>query len=200
LEFGLTQAFLQVNAKLAAEYDYDFIIGSIHSVDGVELYHAAHGRLPDEPFAMQLTSHDTNVAEACISRYLTYAKEMVVLSSYFDSFGHIDYIARYLPRLADNFYYEKFTCEFDALLKVIAERELALEINTNLFDGDGTAEKVMLRICNRFAELGGQFCTIGSDAHKVKNIGKCIENAKEIATASGLTAVYYKERKPIVCG
>jgi len=194
LELGLTQAYLSENKKLAAD-DYDFIIGSIHTVDGIELYQACHGKLPKEPFAQQLKTAPT----ACISRYLSYAKEMIELYGFFDSFGHIDYIARYLPQLSQNFSYANFTAEFDALLKALAEREIALEINTCLL-GKIDAGKTMLEICCRFAELGGRLCTIGSDAHKVSSLGRNFKDAKEIAETTGLMVVYYKERKPVRCG
>jgi histidinol-phosphatase (PHP family) len=198
LEFGLTRAFAAKNKKIAAG-DYDFIIGSIHSVDGVELYQAAHGNLPKEKFAQEFISGDEKKIIECIRRYLTYAREMIELNDFFDSFGHIDYISRYVAQATKNFFYENFPEEFDALLKIISEKNIALEINTNKF-GDGRAEKIMQKICTRFAELGGKFCTIGSDAHKIKNIGKCIHAAKEIAASANLSPVYFKERKPFRCG
>jgi histidinol-phosphatase (PHP family) len=199
LECGLTQAFLPENKKRAAN-DYDFIIGSIHSVDGAELYNAANGRLPDEEFARRLTSGDENSVFECVRRYLIYAREMAEISNYFDSFGHIDYISRYVPLAEKFFSYENFPVEFDALLKIISEKNLVLEINTNTFGGKNAhAEKIMQKICTRFHELGGRFCTIGSDAHKVKNVGKCISAAKEIAQSSNLIPVYFKERKAIRC-
>jgi len=192
LEFGLTQAYLSEHKKLC-EYDYDFIIGSIHSVDGVELYHACHGKLPDEPYSRQIKSAP---AEA-IERYLTYANEMVLLYDFMDSFGHIDYIARYLPLLAENFSYAGFATEFDALFKTLAEREIALEINTCFIKETG---KTLFELCRRFRELGGRLCTIGSDAHKVEDLGRNFKDAIKIADESGLAVVYFKERKPVCCG
>jgi histidinol-phosphatase (PHP family) len=202
LEIGLTKAFLPANKQLAA-CDYDFIIGSVHGVDGVDLYKAGTKRkgFMHEPYAQQMHSADT--VDECISRYLTYAKEMAELDCFYDAFGHIDYIARYAPLAGENFFYDKFTAEFDALLKALAERGLALEINTCLFGiahQMKNAEKVMLDICRRFAQLGGRLCTIGSDAHRVERLGHCISSAIEIARDSGLTAVYFKERKAIPCG
>ncbi|MCL1844363.1 MAG: hypothetical protein FWF77_00460, partial [Defluviitaleaceae bacterium] len=62
------------------------------------------------------------------------------------------------------------------------------------------AENVMLKICSRFRELGGRMCTIGSDAHVLKNVGYGAKIGAEIADAAGLAVVHYKERKPIRCG
>jgi len=193
LELGLTTAAMGKNKNLAAN-DYDFIIGSVHSMDGVELYHAITGKVKEEEFTQML---DTS-PRSCIARYLTYAREMVESSDFFDAFGHIDYIARYHHGLRAEFSYENFPEEFDGLLKALAANEIALEINTYLFGG--FAEKVMPWICRRFAQLGGRFCTIGSDAHDVSQLGRHFPSAYEMAETSGLTAVYYKERKPIRCG
>jgi histidinol-phosphatase (PHP family) len=186
LEFGMTQAFLSANKKIA-EGDYDFIIGAIHSVDGVELYNALNGLLPGENFS------------PCISRYLIYAREMVeAYDGVIDAFAHIDYFARYTREIADNFFYENYAQEFDALLKILAEREIALEINTNRF-GDETAQKTMFELCRRYKELGGRICTIGSDAHKTEKLAYCFADAKKIAHEAQLAVVNFKNRKPIRC-
>lgn len=225
LEFGLTAAFAQANATLAAG-DYDFIIGSVHSVDGIELYKAGTKRgvigdeYVNEPYAAGL--HSPSKVDECIARYFAYAREMVEICGFFDAFGHIDYIARYGRLVAENFSYEKFAQEIDALLKSLAEREIALEINTGRFGrGYGVSPgntytvapepelspadlqkpvKIIRKICRRFAELGGRFCTIGSDAHDIASLGRGFAEAKEIASDAGLAVVYFKERKPVTCG
>lgn len=211
LEIGLTKTALQPNREIAVG-DYDFIIGSIHSVDGDEIYHVAHGNVkPRTSFGKLILSDEANSADLCIRRYLNYAREMVEVSDFFDSFGHIDYIARYVPKLERNFFYDNFTEELDKLLKIIAERELALEINTQGFGrtplphpsglgSEFSRESVMLEICRRFVALGGRFCTIGSDAHTLPTLGKNFKDAIKIAEYAGLAVVCFKERKPIRCG
>jgi histidinol-phosphatase (PHP family) len=197
LEIGLSKAFAKKNAALAASFDYDFIIGSVHCVDGADIYYACDGKTPQEAFTRRITSRDENEVRLAISQYLTYSREVVEHNAFFDAFGHIDYIARILPFVSKIFSYENFSQEFDSLLKAIAEREIALEINTCLF-ATLPAEKY-LKIYSRFAELGGRFCTIGSDAHAVFQLARHMDDAKKIAEATGLSVVYYKERKPIRC-
>ncbi|MCL2223946.1 MAG: histidinol-phosphatase HisJ family protein [Defluviitaleaceae bacterium] len=194
LELGLTKAFSPANKELA-DGDYDFILGSVHIVDGVELYFACNGTLPQEPFSHTLQ----HAPHEAISRYLRYAAEVVEQDDFFDSFGHIDYISRYLPQLAQEFSYANFTAEFDALFRTLAQQEIALEINTCLLGEDLAAQK-MFDICRRFAQLGGRLCTIGSDAHNVSALGRNFKCARKIAEESGLAVVYFKERKPVRCG
>jgi histidinol-phosphatase (PHP family) len=125
---------------------------------------------------------------------------MVEAGCYFDSFGHVDYIARYAPLVGDYFLPHRFEREIDSLLKVLVLRDIALEINTNRFGSNNGAEMLIFEICRRFVTLGGRFCTIGSDAHEIKHLGRHMKEAKKIAAEAGLTPVYYKERKPIPCG
>jgi len=181
LEIGLTAAYLELNTQVAGN-DYDFILGSIHYVDGVDLYYDAPKMEP----------------ESFLRRYLTYAMEMVEISGFFDSFSHIDYITRYDERIDSIFYYNNCPKEFDALLKALADRDLAIEINTARF-GHEIAVRQLLPIYKRFGELGGKYVTIGSDAHDLAGLGRHHGKAVDMATQAGLTPVYFKERKRFTC-
>ena len=181
LEIGLSAAYLPLNTKTAAG-DYDYILGSVHFVDGVDIYQNASKADADTFF----------------SRYLTYAKEMVELCGFFDCLAHIDYPARYNAQIKDRLKYENFPDEFDALFNSLAKRGLALEINTQQLGDDLTVEN-MLKIYRRFAQLGGRYVTIGSDSHIINNLGRNHAAALTIADAAGLKTVYYKERKKIAC-
>ena len=179
LEIGLDPENLENNIK-TANGDYDYIIGSIHAVDGRDVF-----------FEFPEDDSDPN---GFISRYLTYAREMVELGCFFDSFGHIEYVSRYNSIAHTIFKYENFAQEFDGLLKSIAEQDLAIEINTSKFNPE-----VFLPIYKRFAQLGGRFCTLGSDAHIPENLGKHIHEASKFAQELGLQVVYFKERKRLLC-
>jgi len=181
LEIGLTAAYLPLNTQVASN-DYDFILGSIHYVDGIDLYYDA----------------SKMEAESFCRRYLTYALEMVELSGFFDSFAHIDYILRYCKDAGKFFLYKNYPKEFDALLKALADRDLAMEINTARF-GDDSAVGQVLPIFKRFKELGGKYVTIGSDAHQVWALGRYHGKAVGLAAMAGLTPVYYKNRKRLIC-
>ena len=176
LEIALTAAFLPLNTRMADEGDYDFILGSIHNVKGKNIY------------------FDHKDGMDPISRYFTYAASMVELCGFFDAFAHLDYVARYSAEVAAKFKYENYPKEFDAFLSAMSEKGLALEINTQRF-GDIDAEKDLLVIYRRFAALGGKYCTIGSDAHELKRLGRHMDRARKFAGEAGLLPVYYKNRK-----
>jgi len=181
LEIALTAAFLPLNTQLAA-VDYDFILGAVHSVDGIDIYNDASKYEP----------------QAFCRHYLTYAADMVKKCGFFDSFAHVDYPARYCNNVAQWFWYENYPDEFDGLLRAIADRGVAMEINTSRF-GNNAVERDLLLIYQRFKALGGQFVTIGSDAHELCRLGCYHDRALAMAHTAALTPVYFKERKRIVC-
>jgi len=181
LEFSLNAAFLALNIH-TAQGGYDFILGAVHTVDGLDLYSEGH----------------TQDAQTLCRRYLTYAREMVELSGFFDSLAHIDYICRYAPETAAWLRYEHFPREFDSLLSALARGGKALEINTHRF-GDNIIERALFPIYARFAQLGGRHVTIGSDAHHPAKLGRHYRRALRFAQEAGLAPVYFKGRERYLC-
>jgi histidinol-phosphatase (PHP family) len=181
LELSLVGDSLAQNEQAAAG-EYDFIVGAVHTIEKLDLYYEGRNMDP---------------RELC-RRYLTYAREMVELCGFFDSLAHIDYIARYIPGTAEYLQYREHPGEFDALLASLAQRDKAMEINTVRL-GERAAERGLLPIYRRFRELGGRYATIGSDAHRPRDLGRHYAIALRIARAAGLTPVYYKERKVYPC-
>ena len=48
-----------------------------------------------------------------------------------------------------------------------------------------------------FRELGGEYITFGSDAHCVRDLGKGIDTAEEMAMLAGFKyAAYFEQRRP----
>jgi histidinol-phosphatase (PHP family) len=182
LEIGMTAYYQPLNCQTAHAHDYDFILGAVHSVDGYDLYHDRRNTF----------DYDRKL------RMLTYSLEMVELYDYINAFAHIDYISRYTPAPEKNVPYDDYANEYDALLKALARRDIALEINTARFGSPGL-EANLARVYRRFNELGGRFVTIGSDAHTVENLGRYHSRAVAMAREAGLKPVYYKKRKRYAC-
>jgi len=181
LEFSLNPEHYALNEQTATG-DWDFILGAIHAVDGLDLYYK--GQYEE---ASELTR-----------RYLTYACEMVEACGFFDSFAHIDYICRYAPEVHKWLRLEQFPQEFDALLSALAQRGRAMEINTNRLGAEEN-RAALFPIYKRFAELGGRYVTIGSDAHAAAALGRHFDAALRIVCEAGLQPVYFKERKMYKC-
>lgn len=165
--------------KITGNSNFDFVIGSIHMVGGIDIYHSEY---------YQQSKEDA---------YNKYFRDMYNCINAFtdiDSLGHIDYIARYATYEDNEMYYEYFQEEYDKLLKNLAQRDKALEINTRRLS-DPRAIAILLPVYKRFRQLGGKYVTIGSDAHKTGDIGANFSEANKIAQACGLRSVFFKERK-----
>ena len=83
---------------------------------------------------------------------------------------------------------------FDELFKILANGNKAIEINTRRLD-DQKAIDALVALYKRFAELGGKYCTLGSDAHYAEHVGRRMDVALAIARECGLTPVYFKKRQ-----
>lgn len=185
VELGMRVDCLEDNRRLAAKYPFDFIIGSIHVVDDMDIYCAEfyQGKTKQAVYNQYL-----DAMIACMERY-----------DFIHSLGHIDYIARYARFEDTELYYHEFQDRLDRVLTLVAEAGKALEINTRRLDSKERIEAV-LPIYRRFAELGGQLVTIGSDAHKAADVGRRLEIGMEIAAACGLQAVRFQAGKCLEIG
>jgi histidinol-phosphatase (PHP family) len=150
-------------------------------VDGMDIYYDEfyHGRSKQEIY----------------ERYFAVMADCLAKHDFVHSLGHIDYIARYAK--VDNPEIDYLQCKesIDNILKLAAERQIALEINTKReFTKEVLASNIP--IYQRFFELGGRLVTIGSDAHAAEAIGKQFKEALGIADQCGLRPVYFKEGQP----
>ncbi|SHK17196.1 histidinol phosphate phosphatase [Desulforamulus aeronauticus] len=182
LELGMSDDCVETNRQIVAAYPFDFVIGSIHVIENMDIC--------SELFCETWTKKEL---------YQQYFKAMLTcLKQYdfIDSLGHIDFICRYAQFDDPELYYFDFQTEIDLVLSQLAEAGQAIEINTRRLGLSGTKE-ALLPIYDRFRELGGKYVTIGSDAHKPQNIGRDLSIGFEIAETCGLTPVYYQKRKPI---
>ncbi|WP_425058682.1 Histidinol-phosphatase [Sporomusa carbonis] len=181
IEAGMRIDCLEDYRKIIGNHPFDYVIGSIHFVDNIDIY--------QESFYLSRTKREA---------YGKYFETMLTcLENYdfIDSLGHIDYISRYARYPDPAVHYHEFSDWLDKILKVLAEKDKAMEINTRGLTGPD-AVKLLLPIYKRFYELGGRMVTIGSDAHCPEHIGRGLDLALAMAEALNLKVVYFKQRKP----
>lgn len=181
VEIGLMLSVQKKNRKLVQNFPFDMVIGSVHAVRETDLY---------DPAYFQLFSDK----ETAYSAYLETIYENIKEYEDFDTLGHIDYIVRSAPYEDPVLRFEDFPEILSAILRVLAEKEKSLEINTRLF-GNQNAVHALERIILQFVTEGGKTVTIGSDAHTAENVGFCLKQAYELAIRCGVIPVYYKKRK-----
>lgn len=172
IELGLQPQLVRQNVKVAKEHDFDFVIGSIHVVDGLEVYTDSEffeGRSDEESYR----------------RYFDNVYENLRAYSNFDVVGHLDYVVRYGKNMDQDYSYDKYKDILDKILQRIIDREKGIELNTGSM-GKGLKEfHPCLDILKRYRELGGEIITIGSDAHKVEDMGRGFDKAEEVLKAAG---------------
>jgi histidinol-phosphatase (PHP family) len=181
IEIGMRSDLIEENRKAVEKHPFDFVIGSIHVIEGIDIYQAEFyaGRTKREVYGQYF-----DAMLNCAANY-----------DFIDSLGHIDYIARYARFEDAELRYSEFRDYIDKILEVMVEKEKAVEINTRRLNRPETVA-ALLPIYRRFRELGGRLVTIGSDAHTSQDIGKHFAVALDLASAAGLKPVWYKERKP----
>lgn len=176
--------------NIAKNYDFDFILGSTHIVEGIDLYF-------EEYYKNQETGELYDL-EFIYNKYFNAMLKMIKLNPYFDSMAHIDYIVRYAGRYHKDpeIYYKDYSEIIDKVFKELISMDKAIEINTRRLDSKESIES-LISLYKRFKALGGKYVTIGSDSHEKSSIGINFNTASEIANVSGLTPVYFKNRKMI---
>ena len=85
----------------------------------------------------------------------------------------------------------------DAILRTLARSGKALEINTSGLRQPYGMCLPHEPIVRRFKELGGEYISLGSDAHSVQDVGKNLSDGAALAKLCGFDKItYYVARKP----
>lgn len=183
VELGLTVWHTAQTAAEVAACPYDFVIGSIHHVDNMDIY------LPE--FWQDKTPRE---AEA---RYFQTMLECVRLHDAFDVLGHLTFVSKSpcnpAPRIIPPTDYPEL---IDEILRTLVRKGKGLEINTSGLDriGDFFPGEAYLR---RFRELGGEIVTVGSDAHTPDRAGRQIGEAMALAKNIFGYVCTFSQRKPV---
>ncbi|MEG0641268.1 MAG: histidinol-phosphatase HisJ family protein [Clostridium sp.] len=191
IEIGLEEGETALDyKKIVSSHCFDYVLGSTHIVEGIDLY--------EDEFYINKDTLEVKEIDMVYDKYFNTMLRQINENPYFDSLGHIDYIARYAAKHYNNseIYYDKYSYIIDKILKEVALMEKALEINTRRLNSKKSIEN-LIPIYRAFKNFGGKLVTIGSDSHSKDSIGANFKNALNIIHETGLTPVYYKERKVI---
>lgn len=173
---------------LIDRFDFDYVIGSVHSVRGI------------------IDFADLKINELSDSELLElwekYIREMKELLDwgYFCTLAHITYPYRYYKfagREALLDLENKGRELFEDILKSVIEKGISLEVNTSgLRQGLGQTLP-STDLIKFYKELGGEMITIGSDAHNARDLGADIKNTAQLLKSLGFQYITrYKDRKP----
>lgn len=183
LEFGMTVDNRQQFAEDLRRRHFDFVLGSVHFVDDLDVYYEDYWR-------------DKTVFQA-ERRYLEATLDCVRLHDDFDVLAHLTYIAKThchpAPRPVP---FDEHRELIDEILRVLARKGKGMEMNTSGVDRCGGFLPTV-DMFRRFKELGGEIVTVGSDAHRSDRVGQYAFDACEILKDIFGYVCTFEDRKPI---
>lgn len=180
IEIGMQKQVAAANEKLAASYPFDYVLASMHCVNGRDLYEK------------RCYAGQTKIE--AVQEFLSATIENIQVHDNFDAFAHIDYMCRYMPFEDKELALSEAPQLFDQLFKLLVTKEKPLEINTRRLE-DPKSRQALVEIYKRYSALGGKYVVLGSDAHYAEHVGRRMTEALAIAEAANLEPVYFKERK-----
>lgn len=184
IELGLQPHLSGFYQNLTENYPFDFVIGSVHLVDG------------KDPYFKEYFTDMTD--EQLYERTFQLTLENLDQIHCFDVLGHIDYVVRYGKQQEKHYTYIHYADLIDEILKRIIAGGKGIELNTAGFKYGLPFAHPHPDVLRRYRELGGEIITIGSDGHKPEHIAWDFGKVGSILKDCGFK--YYTEfesRKPI---
>lgn len=170
VEIGLQTPLLERCSKEVRDYDFDFVIASIHTINEFELctgkYHEGKNQ---------------------IEAYRGYYESLYNIIKDFKDYsvlGHVDLIKRYggYKDILDD---RIFSDELEAILKQAIYDGKGIELNTSSFRynlPDSTPSSYILKL---YKSLGGEIITVGSDSHITRQVAHKFDITEELLKEYG---------------
>ena len=165
-EFGMLPNNMEQFVKDESRRNWDFVIGSVHFVDGLDVYFPQYWDLKT-PYQAILRSFEETLT--CVQNHDS-----------FDVLGHLTYLGKCRANPEKKpILYKDYREVTDEIFKVLIEKGKGIECNTSGLDSCGALlpDADYLR---RFRELGGEIVTVGSDAHHSNRVGQYCREAAEL--------------------
>jgi histidinol-phosphatase (PHP family) len=179
IEIGQATTSFALCDGLLAKNDYDFVLASVH-------------HLPNTIDFYKLAA-DYHGAVFLLKRY--YAELLRVVEwGNFDVLAHVTYPMRAIEKgrhftIPRSLYQQ----DLDRVLRAAVAAGKGIEVNTQ---GGYLMPDVETLI--RFRELGGQYVTIGSDAHSADMLGVGLQEGLQRIKDAGFDKItYYRRRQPV---
>lgn len=181
-EIGLTAD--PIHAKMGWEhikdYDPDIVIGSLHILDGMDVYNPPYFEGKDRAQAY--------------GAYLENILAAIKTLPQINIVGHYDFVCKRAPFEPRAMSLSDAPDALGELFSYLIQNGIGLEINTAVWQ---QSPPWGLDVLKFYAQKGGEFVTFGTDSHRPSQVGLRIDEARELALAAGIkyTAIYEK-RKP----
>ncbi len=162
VELGQPHARKAEAEALLEKQGFDFVIGSLHNLRGCpDFYFLKMDLMCDEQIDYLIKQNISELLEIADFPGIT-------------TVAHITYIERYLTACKKPFSYERYADGFEKLFRKLIDNGISMEINTSGLRKGGITMPGC-ELCALYRDCGGKLITIGSDAHRIEDIGAGIE-------------------------
>lgn len=185
VELGQPLFDLPLAEKLLAEHDYDFVLGSTHRTRT----YPRLDRIPDSEEARR----------RCLDEYF---EEELRLAEWgkFCSLSHLTFPLRFISGDVGGHEVDmsRYDAIIDKILETIIGNGIAMEVNSSgirkgLHEPMPSAEYI-----KRYYDKGGRMITVGSDAHRVSDVGADIPQVVDMLKAVGFNEIcVFRKKQPI---
>lgn len=187
LEVGYDLGLEKTIERVVSGYPFDFVLGSVHCLDHLAISSKRDSRLyfPGKELGRVVTEY-FHVLEEAVSTDL------------FDCVGHIDLYRRYGCLYFGEEILQAHESIAPPLFQKIAAKGMGLEVNTSSLrrgHADFHPTRAMVEMALR---SGVTIFTVGSDAHRLDELGHGVEAAMKMLGDLGIKPATYNLRQPAV--
>ena len=179
IEIAEPHLYPQETTEVLGRAPFDYVIGSVHFVGKYFMFDSEY--------------FQTHTANEVYSLYFTEMERMVRTAD-LDIVAHFDLPARTAKSLL-GYVPSRYEKKIRSALRICIERGLALDVNVSGLRKPAQIIMPDPLILKWYAEMGGRRVTLGSDAHRVPEVGLHLEKAVEAIRAVGITHVTQFERR-----
>jgi histidinol-phosphatase (PHP family) len=165
--------------SLMEKYPFDYIIGSVHWVGPNFMF--------DESYIKQ------NTPDGIYEPYF-HELEKMVSTSKIDIVAHFDIPVR-TAKVLIGYDPQKYENRIRRILQIIIERNMVLEINTAGYRKQLNNIMPDPIILKWYYEMGGYQISLGSDAHKLNQVGANLDKALDMITSIGFINITSFEKR-----
>lgn len=180
IELGEPHRYADQMRRVLNEHPWDYALGSLHWVGDELIFGAEYFQRP---------------ADQAFGGYFDELRRMAETAE-FDILAHMDVVKRLGFDVYGEYQVDRYEDQIRAVLRVLAKRGLALEINTSQLRRPVGESSPARPVIDWFRQEGGQYVTLGSDAHQPDHIGYALEHgAAEVQAAGFPGPVWYEKRQ-----
>ncbi len=190
IEVGEPHKYQEQVKKLVDYSDYDFITGSLHSVEGIGMI------LGDEVY------HNADTLEI-IEQYYLETLRMVEVSD-MDILAHMGLFRRGIALAGLDYSFDEtklWPLTIQRIIRTIIERNIALELNTSGLRRKEDTTYPSREVLEMYRTEGGKLITIGSDTHREPHVFFGLGQGAKLLVETGFREDYtFTNRIPQASG